>query len=302
MLIVFSILSVFVASTWFIWTKSNPQPAPRFDGERALKDVAAQVAFGPRIPASEAHEKAIKYIQSELATAGWQSSVEIAQFGGQTALNILATRSKETPALILGAHYDSRLYADNDPNPVNHIVPVPGANDGASGAAVLLELARSLPTDSIPTALLFIDIEDNGRIPGWAWILGSRAFATNLPIAPPQAVVIVDMIGDADLNIYMEKNSDVELTRQIWKTAKSLGYEQAFIPEYKFQVLDDHVPFIEKGIRAVDIIDLDYPYWHTIQDSPDKVSAASLQIVGDTLLTWVRDYGSCLTKQNCNEK
>lgn len=301
-LIIFGILSVFVASGWFTWTKSNPQPVPRFDGERALKDVAAQVAFGPRIPDSDAHEKAVKYIQSELAAAGWQSTVEMAQFGGQTALNILATRNKKTPTLILGAHYDSRLYADNDPDPVNQTVPVPGANDGASGSAVLLELARSLPVDSIPTALLFIDIEDNGRIPGWDWILGSRAFAANLPIAPPKAVVIVDMIGDADLNIYMEKNSNIELTRQIWKTAKSLGFEQAFIPEYKFRVTDDHVPFTEKGIRAVDIIDLDYPYWHTIQDTPDKVSAASLQIVGDTLLAWVRNYGPCLTLQNCNEK
>jgi glutaminyl-peptide cyclotransferase len=118
----------------------------------------------------------------------------------------------------------------------------------------------------------------------------------------PQAVVIVDMIGDADLNIYMEKGSDAGLTRQIWKTAKTLGYESAFIPEEKYQVLDDHVPFIEKGLRAVDIIDLDYPYWHTLQDTPDKVSAASLQKVGDTLLAWIRDYGACLAQQNCNEK
>lgn len=300
-LIVFDVLIALGALYWYAWIQAHPQPAPRFDGERALKDVSAQVDFGPRIPASDAHDKAVKYIQAELTAAGWQSSVVTQQFGGQTALNILATRSPKAPVLLLGAHYDSRLYADNDLNPANHTIPVPGANDGASGVAVLLELARTLPADSTPTALLFIDIEDNGRIPGWDWILGSRAFAANMTIQP-KAVVIVDMIGDADLNIYMEQNSDAELTQQIWKTAKTLGYETAFIPVEKYRVEDDHLPFIEKGIRSVDLIDLDYPYWHTLQDTTDKVSAASLQKVGETLLAWIRNYGGCIEQQNCNEK
>jgi Zn-dependent M28 family amino/carboxypeptidase len=303
------ILSLFAVDTlivlgvlgWFLWTPTHPQPAPHFDGERALKDVIAQVAFGPRIPNSNAHAKTIKYIQSELATAGWESSVKEQQFGGHTALNILATRNKEKPVILIGAHYDSRLYADNDPDPGNHTVPVPAANDGASGVAVLLELARTLPAKSTPTALLFIDIEDNGRIPGWDWILGSRAFAASLSDLP-KAFVLVDMIGNKDLNIYMEKNSDPGLTRQIWDTAKSLGYESAFIPVEKYRVEDDHLPFIEKGIRSVDIIDLDYRYWHTIQDTPDKVSAESLQKVGDTLLAWIAKYGACIEQQNCNEK
>lgn len=299
-LIILGLLSVLSAVGWFAWMKTQPEPVLRFDGERALRDVAAQVAFGPRTPASEAHQKTIAYIQTELTAAGWQSRVETAQFGGQTALNILATRNKKAPVILLGAHYDSRLVADNDPNPANQTVPVPGANDGASGVAVLLELARNLPAESTATALLFIDIEDNGRLPGWDWILGSRAFAANLPIPPPQAVVIVDMIGDADLNIYMEKNSDPMLTRQIWETAKNLGYESAFIPVEKYRVTDDHVPFIEKGLRAVDLIDLDYPDWHTLQDTPDKVSASSLQKVGETLLAWIRAYGPCLSQQNCN--
>ena len=98
------------------------------------------------------------------------------------------------------------------------------------------------------------------------------------------------MIGDADLNIYMEKNSDEEYTRQIWDTAAKLGYDKAFIPQYKYQVEDDHLPFIQKGLRAVDIIDLDYPYWHTVQDTADKVSAGSLSIVGTTLLTWIKSF------------
>src|SRR5512133_1001785 len=116
---------------WFLWTQAHPQPAPRFDGERALKDVTAQVAFGPRIPNSDAHAEVIKYIQSELANAGWESSVKEQQFGGKTALNILTTRNEEKPVILLGAHYDSRIHADNDPDPGNHTAPVPAANDVA---------------------------------------------------------------------------------------------------------------------------------------------------------------------------
>ena len=100
----------------------------------------------------------------------------------------------------------------------------------------------------------------------------------------------------------MERNSDSELTTQLWQTAQKLGYENVFIPKYKYRVVDDHIPFINKGLRAVDIIDLDYKYWHTVQDTPDKISATSLEKVGQTLLVWIRDYGVCLKNQNCNEK
>jgi Zn-dependent M28 family amino/carboxypeptidase len=162
----------------------------------------------------------------------------------------------------------------------------PPQTDSASGVAVLLELARSLPDDTVPVWLVFFDAEDNGRIEGWDWILGSREFVKN-NVLQPRAVVIVDMIGDADLNIYKERNSNPEITDEIWATAKRLGYESKFIPEYRHSMLDDHTPFLEAGITAVDIIDFDYPYWHTIADTPDKVSAESLQAVGDTLRAWV---------------
>jgi Zn-dependent M28 family amino/carboxypeptidase len=164
---------------------------------------------------------------------------------------------------------------------------VPGANDGASGVAVLLELARSLPkTLHGQIWLVMIDNEDNGDIPGWDWLLGSQAFVNQLK-GKPDAAVIIDMIGDADLNIYMEKNSNRQLNIQIWNQAASLGYGQQFIDSYKYQMIDDHVPFLNAGIPAVDIIDFDYPYWHTTQDTVDKVSAKSLQAVGDTLRGWL---------------
>jgi len=134
--------------------------------------------------------------------------------------------------------------------------------------------------------LVFFDAEDNGRIEGWDWILGSRAFVEEVEVSP-RAMVLVDMIGDADLNIYLEKNSDEKIRAEIWLTAEELGYGDQFINEEKFSMLDDHTPFLEKGIPAVDIIDFDYPYWHTVSDTTDKVSAESLHAVGDTLWHWV---------------
>ncbi|MEW5828997.1 MAG: M28 family peptidase, partial [Chloroflexota bacterium] len=194
--------------------------------------------------------------------------------------------SDADPVVILGAHYDSRRVADQDPDPSKRDRPVPGANDGASGVAVLLEIARVLPADSLPVWLVFFDAEDDGDLPGSDWILGSRAFADSLTVRP-QAVVIVDMIGDADLNLYQERNSDPALTQAIWSQAAALGYETAFIPQPKYRMLDDHIPFKQLGLTVVDIIDFDYPYWHTTKDTPDKVSAESLQIVGETLLRWI---------------
>jgi Zn-dependent M28 family amino/carboxypeptidase len=223
---------------------------------------------------------------TEAIFAGWQFETQVSETMGHTVHNLIAKNSAQPPQIIVGAHYDSRIYADNDPDPVNHTQPVPGANDGASGVAVLLELARSLPRNTVPVWLVFFDAEDNGRIENWDWILGSREFVARNPLTP-RAVIIVDMIGDADLNIYRERNSNVELTDEVWATAKSLGYDHTFIDEYRHSMIDDHTPFVERGIPAIDIIDFDYPYWHTMDDTPDKVSAESLQIVGETLRTWI---------------
>ena len=279
---------VIIALTWYVGSPlSKPQPDPvKFDGQRAYTDVQTQVAFGARHPGTEGHARLQEWIRAELESAGWTVELQESKALGNPVENIVAKRTNDAPQIIIGAHYDSRMFADNDPDPANHNQPVPAANDGASGVAVLLELARSLPDETVPVWLVFFDAEDNGRIEGWDWILGSREFVKNNPVRP-RAAIIVDMIGDADLNIYRERNSNVELTDQIWATAKSLGYEKLFIDEYKFSMIDDHTPFLEAGIPAVDIIDFDYPYWHTVQDTPDKVSAESLQIVGETVRTWI---------------
>jgi Zn-dependent M28 family amino/carboxypeptidase len=268
-------------------TLSTPTPEPvLFEGERAYADVQTQVDFGPRIPGSDGHAKTQEWMRAELEAAGWNVEVQTSEALGHPVENVVAKRNDTAPQIIIGAHYDSRMYADQDADPANHTKPVPAANDGASGVAVLLELARSLPKETVPVWLVFFDAEDNGRIEGWDWILGSREFVKKNPVQP-QAVIVIDMIGDADLNIYRERNSNVELTDAIWATAKDLGYESKFINEDKFSMIDDHSPFLEAGIPAVDIIDFDYPYWHTAQDTPDKVSPESLKAVGETLRTWV---------------
>jgi glutaminyl-peptide cyclotransferase len=249
-------------------------------------DVEIQVNFGPRIPGTEGHAKIVEWMQEELSQAGWQVEVQESEAIGNPIRNVVAKRGGESPQIILGAHYDTRIFADSDPDSANHSSPVPGANDGASGVAVLLELARVLPEDSVPIWLVFFDAEDNGRIPGWDWILGSREFVRLNPVQP-RAVVIVDMIGDADLNIHKERNSDPDIMDEIWTVAQGLEYDSFFLSDYKHSMLDDHTPFLEAGIPAVDIIDFDYPYWHTVEDTPDKVSAASLQAVGETLQAWI---------------
>jgi len=257
-----------------------------FNGARAFLDVQTQVDMGPRTPGSAGHAKVREWMRGELEKAGWTVEVHESQRLGHPIYNIIAKRSEEPPQIILGAHYDTRFFADNDPDEGKRNEPVPGANDGASGVAVLIELARTLPKEIPPVWLVFFDAEDNGRIEGWDWILGSRAFVEEVP-AFPEAVVIVDMVGDADLNLYYEKNSDQTIRTEIWTMAEQLGYGDVFIQAEKHSMLDDHTPFLEKGIPAVDIIDFDYPYWHTIEDTPDKVSAESLQAVGETLWHWV---------------
>lgn len=266
------------------------KPVYRFDGTRALQDVAVQMSFGPRTPGSEAHKKINDWLVAELTKNGWQVETWVSQ-EPQPIKNIVARRGQGQPWTVLGAHYDSRLQASADPEPANRTQPVPGANDGASGVAVLLELARSLPPETPGEVwLVFLDAEDNGEIPGWEWIMGSRRFVSDLlgrSEHKPDRAVIVDMVGDADLNLYYEGQSSETLRTEIWQTAKKAGYGDVFIPEKRYNILDDHIPFIEAGIPAVDIIDFDYPHWHRLSDTAEKVSADSLQAVGDTLWHWL---------------
>ena len=257
-----------------------------FDGSRALQNAAYQVSLGPRTMGSNAHAQVVTWIDAQLKKMGWTTDIQTSTWNSQPIQNIIARRGQGHPWIILGAHYDCRFIADKDPDPNKRSLPVLGANDSASGVAVLLELARVLPYKNKPQVwMVFFDAEDNYNIPGWEGNLGSSAFVHKLNDKPDE-VIIIDMIGDSDLNIYYELNSDQKISIEIWKQAAELGYKQ-FIPIEKYRIIDDHVPFLEMSIPAVDIIDFDYPYWHTTMDTLDKISSASLQAVGDTLQKWI---------------
>jgi glutaminyl-peptide cyclotransferase len=263
------------------------QGSQSFDGQRAFEDIATQLSFGSRAVGSPGHDQVIDWLTLELPQLGWQTEIQTGSMLGLSIQNIVAKRGQGSPWIILGAHYDTRLISDQDSDPEKRNQPVLGANDGASGVAVLLELARVIPADYPGEIwLVFFDAEDNGNIPGLDWIMGSRYFVDQLT-GKPDAVVIVDMIGDADLNIHMEQNSDPRLTAEIWGLAATLGYVDHFIPTPKYRILDDHIPFLQAEIPAVDLIDFDYPYWHSTEDTIDKISAESLKIVGETLQVWL---------------
>jgi glutaminyl-peptide cyclotransferase len=251
-----------------------------FAGARAYADVVAQCQLGPRLPGSEASAEAREYFARELRHAGWNVQEQTLVYRDVPLCNVIASKGSG-PLVIVGAHYDSRATADRDQR---RDTPVPGANDGASGAAVLLELARSLDAKVLQNEvwLAFFDAEDQGQIDGWPWSVGAEYLAGGLDI-PPEFVIIVDMVGDADQQLYWERSSTPALSEQVWTIAAELGYEAYFQPTYKHHILDDHAPFLQRGIPALDIIDFDYPYWHTLEDTTDKVSESSLEHVGRVL-------------------
>jgi glutaminyl-peptide cyclotransferase len=273
----------------------------QFDGESALKFAAAQVNFGYRPTGSDAWRKTGDYIIATLRSYGWKVTTQpfTVDVNGTkvNARNIQASIGSG-PVVIIGAHYDTRIYADAETNPEDRTTPVIGANDGASGVAVLLELGRVLGqhyTYNRELRLVFFDAEDNGNIPGWPyWILGSTHYAENLDVKP-EYVIVLDMIGDKDLNTYYETNSMQSaptIVTDIWNVAAKLGYEKNFIREQKFNMVDDHMPFIRKGIPSVDIIDFDYPHWHRTTDTLDKISAESLGKVGRVVQVYLEQTGA----------
>ena len=266
---------------------------PVFDGERAYEDVEFQVGLGPRIPGTPGHAQVVDWIVAELEAAGWQASVQEGEYQGFPIRNVVAKRPGADPDqewIIIGAHFDTRSRADHDPDPARWGDPVPGANDGASGVAVLLELARALPPALDKNVwLVFFDAEDSGGIETQEYFMGASYFVEEQMAknSLPDAAVIVDMIGDANLDVYLELNSDLTLASEIWKVGEGLGYGENLIQLPRHRMLDDHIPFRNAGVPVALMIDFDFPYWHTIADTPDKVSAKSLEIVGKTVLAWL---------------
>ncbi|UCC61879.1 MAG: M28 family peptidase [Anaerolineae bacterium] len=261
-----------------------------FDGDSAYTYVLEQCAFGPRPTGSEAGWATGDYLAAQLEALGWQVVVHAFTYGGVQGRNIIGQQGTG-PVAMLGAHYDTRPYADHNPEG-ERAQWILGANDGASGVAVLLELARVLEVEKTGREiwLAFFDAEDRGNLDGWPFSVGATMLArdlaqSNLPELThrPEFVIVVDMVGDADQQLYYEGYSHPKLSERLWTLAHSLGYGSTFVPTVKHYLIDDHRPFLEIGIPAVDIIDFDYPYWHTTEDTADKVSPASLERVGRVL-------------------
>jgi Zn-dependent M28 family amino/carboxypeptidase len=184
-------------------------------------------------------------------------------------------------ALVLCAHYDSRPFADQDPDSARRNDPVPAANDGGSGVAVLLEIADLLARKPAPCPvdLVFFDGEDQGRNDApETFSRGARGYAARLASPRPRGAFLFDMVGDRDLAIYTEGFSlerASNLTDLVLEAARAVGASH-FHADTRHHVIDDHIPLLDAGVPAVDLIDFDYPAWHTTHDLPDQVSAESL--------------------------
>ena len=278
--------------------------AREFDGPSAFKYIETQVGFGPRIPGTEAHRRMAVWLDSLLRlradTVVAQTWTHVTAAGDSLPLtNFVARFHPAAPKrLLFLAHWDSRPTADSPISP-DSTKPVPGANDGGSGVALLLgvtDVLRRAPP-SIGVDLLFVDGEDYGdftKTPKDV-LIGSRYYAAH-PVPGPQPLyaVLFDLVADSDLQIFEEGNSLIgapEVVELVWNTAKDLGYGGTFVATPKHTLIDDHLELQKVGIRAIDVVDFDYPSWHTKDDMIDKVSARSLQIVGDVAVGLVRREG-----------
>jgi Zn-dependent M28 family amino/carboxypeptidase len=215
-----------------------------------------------------------------------------------TATNVIARfHERLKPRILLCAHWDTRPWADSDPDSSRRGEPVPGANDGASGVAVLMEITHKLAerTPLCGVDVVLFDAEDMGGRHGLDYALGSRHYVSSMT-DPPAAVILLDLVGDADLDLPLERyslDSFPEMAKAIWDAAGRIGLSQ-FRPEPHEYVYDDHVPFLQAGIPAVDIVDIRYEYWHTTADTPDKCSPLSLSAPGTLLLHLLYDAESPL--------
>ena len=276
------------------------EPPIAVDGPRMQARIEEQVAMGPRISGTEGNERVREWITAHLERTG--ARVEAQSFtdttlGRPLALtNLIGRYGPETGRRILFcAHFDTRPFADQDPDPAKRQEPVPGANDGGSGVSVLLELAELMRAKPprVGVDLVFFDGEDLGRADrAEEFCLGSRGYARLLPPPGdphrPVAGFLFDMVGDADLDIYVEGNSQrraTNLVALVLEGARATG-ARSFHDEVGYTLTDDHVPLLDAGLPCVDLIDFDYPAWHTTSDRPDRTSAESLAEVA-RVAAWI---------------
>lgn len=288
-------------------TSETNETATLFCADSAYAYVARQVAFGPRVPGSEAHRRCGDWLSGMLKSTGAEVTEQIATlttFDGTRIpmRNILARFNPEADdRILLLAHWDSRPWADQDSDPSNHATPVDGANDGASGVGVLLEMARIHAQSGSAAGLdiLLCDAEDWGTENNDdSWAMGARYFAANPPSKGylPSAAILLDMVGASEATFmreYFSQMSNPSLADEIWGIARRLGHEAAFVDRMGTAVNDDHVELIKAGIPAIDIIDYRegsgfFSGWHTASDNMDCISKETLAKVGQVLETYIK--------------
>ena len=243
------------------------------------------VGFGPRPAGSEALAKTRAYIVAELQKAGLKAQLDeweaITPRGPRKMVNIRASRPGARSTIIaLTGHYDTKLFDDRT---------FVGASDGGSSAAWVLEMARATANIRLQNTLEFVFFDGEEAVVEWTdadSVYGSKFDVARRNKAGTlrqlKALILVDMIGDKDLNIHREAQSTPWLVDAIWNTARSMGYTSEFTNNSHF-ISDDHIPFRDAGIPVVDLIDFDYPHWHEASDTLDKTSARSLKVVGDVV-------------------
>jgi peptidase M28-like protein len=292
-------------------------PKTDFNADSAMAYTRAQLAFGPRVPgtpqAARAGDWIVRMMKQRADTVIEQRFIHRTLEGKVLPLrNILARfRPAATQRILYLTHWDTRPTADDDPVLGNRGTPIPGANDGAAGVGLLVALGDALKKapPNIGVDLLFVDGEDYGKSfdPPYADVLlGSQYFAEHPPSPDYRPIfgVLWDMIADKDLNILQEAKSVTaapEVVSRVWGRAADLGYSKYFISRVGQDVTDDHVPLLNKGLRVIDVVDIDYgplgpdgapspSYHHTLQDTIDKISKQSLQVVGDVALAVLKDF------------
>ncbi|MFL5633062.1 MAG: M28 family peptidase [Gemmatimonadaceae bacterium] len=277
--------------------RSEGTTSTGFNGTSAYNYAKAQVDFGPRVPGTSAAKRAgdwiIQQMRARADTVIVQSFTYTTADGKKLPLrNILARfRPSLSERVLYLTHWDSRPTSDSPTSTeAEKKMPVPGANDGASGVGMFIALGDVLKRTkpNVGVDLLFTDGEDYGDFgpPEVDVLIGSKYFAAHLPSPDykPLYGILWDMIGDKDLRIPYEMNSfqqAPEVVSRVWQTAADLGYGDVFVQESGGPVTDDHIPLLNAGLRVIDVIDLTYPSHHTPQDTMDKISARSLAIVGD---------------------